>query len=83
MRARRYAQAEWKDEFAALVEVDAKAKDEPEEGAAGGGGGAEGGGSSAVGGCEVCVYVIENKEQHQPYLCRGLKDPNYQKQVWC
>jgi hypothetical protein len=35
--------------------------------------------SAMVGACEVCVYVIENKEQHQPYLCRGLKDPNYQK----
>jgi len=42
----------------------------------GSGGGAEG---SLVGACEVCVFVIENKEQHQPYLCRGLKDPNYQK----
>lgn len=31
-----------------------------------------------VGQCEVCVYVVENKEQHQPYLCRGLKDPSYQ-----
>jgi hypothetical protein len=30
------------------------------------------------GGCEVCVYVIENKEMHQPFLCRGLKDPAYQ-----
>jgi len=36
--------------------------------------------AAMVGACEVCVYVIENKEQHQPYLCRGLKDPNYQ--VW-
>lgn len=34
--------------------------------------------SNAVGACEVCVYVVENKEQHQPYLCRGLKDPSYQ-----
>jgi len=30
------------------------------------------------GGCEVCVYVLENKEQHQPFLCRGLKSPAYQ-----
>lgn len=28
--------------------------------------------------CEVCIYVIENKEQHQPFLCRGLKDPAQQ-----
>jgi len=42
----------------------------------GAGGGSE---ASLVGACEVCVFVIENKEQHQPYLCRGLKDPNYQK----
>jgi len=28
--------------------------------------------------CEVCVYVIENKEQHQPFLCRGLKAPSQQ-----
>ena len=34
--------------------------------------------AAAPGQCEVCVYVIENKEQHQPYLCRGLKDPDYQ-----
>lgn len=32
----------------------------------------------AAGGCEVCVYVVENKEQHQPFLCRGLKPPQYQ-----
>jgi hypothetical protein len=31
-----------------------------------------------AGGCEVCVYVVENKEQHQPFLCRGLKPPQYQ-----
>jgi len=34
--------------------------------------------STLVGQCEVCVFVVENKEQHQPYLCRGLKDPAYQ-----
>ncbi len=34
--------------------------------------------STLVGQCEVCVFVIENKEQHQPYLCRGLRDPAYQ-----
>eukprot|EP00742_Colponemidia_sp_Colp-10_P000534 GILJ01000582.1.p1 GENE.GILJ01000582.1~~GILJ01000582.1.p1 ORF type:complete len:348 (+),score=44.36 GILJ01000582.1:71-1045(+) len=34
--------------------------------------------SGTPGRCEVCVYVIENKEQHQHYLCRGLKDPAYQ-----
>ena len=28
--------------------------------------------------CEVCVYVVENKQMHQPFLCRGLKDPAYQ-----
>lgn len=33
---------------------------------------------SEVGLCEVCSYVLENKMQHQPYLCKGLKDPNYQ-----
>ena len=31
--------------------------------------------------CEVCVYVMENKEQHQPYLCRGLKTPSQQQAV--
>lgn len=35
----------------------------------------------AQGGCEVCVYVVENKQQHQPYLCRGLRDPAYQQSV--
>ena len=34
--------------------------------------------ASEVGLCEVCMYVVENKEQHQPYLCKGLKDPHYQ-----
>jgi biopolymer transport protein ExbD len=29
--------------------------------------------------CEICNYVIENKQRRQPYLCRGLKDANYQK----
>jgi len=33
---------------------------------------------SEVGMCEVCMYVVENKAQHQPYLCKGLKDPHYQ-----
>ena len=31
--------------------------------------------------CEVCVYVVENKQMHQPFLCRGLKDPAYQQTV--
>jgi len=35
----------------------------------------------AQSGCEVCVYVIENKEQHQPFLCRGLKAPSQQQTV--
>lgn len=35
--------------------------------------------STSTGLCEVCTYVITNKEQHQPYLCRGLADPSYQK----
>eukprot|EP00753_Platysulcus_tardus_P007260 PLAT1500.1.p1 GENE.PLAT1500.1~~PLAT1500.1.p1 ORF type:complete len:183 (+),score=55.69 PLAT1500.1:64-612(+) len=30
------------------------------------------------GACEVCVYVVENKQMRQPFLCRGLKDPAYQ-----
>merc|ERR1712028_143133 len=37
--------------------------------------------AEAMGRCEVCVYVIENKEGHQPYLCRGLRDPHYQQTV--
>ena len=37
--------------------------------------------SAAAGGCEVCVYVVENKQMHQPFLCRGLKDPAYQQTV--
>ena len=36
---------------------------------------------SAAANCEVCVYVIENKAQHQPYLCRGLKTPDQQQSV--
>lgn len=34
--------------------------------------------TAAAGSCEVCVYVLENKQMHQPFLCRGLKDPAYQ-----
>jgi len=34
--------------------------------------------NSKIGLCEVCMYVMENKMQHQPYLCKGLKDPHYQ-----
>ena len=37
--------------------------------------------AEAAAGCEVCVYVLENKEQHQPYLCRGLKTPDQQQSV--
>jgi len=33
---------------------------------------------SELGMCEVCMYVLENKQQHQPYLCKGLKDSHYQ-----
>jgi len=29
--------------------------------------------------CDVCTYAVENKLRRQPYLCRGLKDANYQK----
>jgi hypothetical protein len=43
---------------------------------------------AAASACEVCVYVVENKQMHQPFLCRGLKDPAYQQTVspdlpWC
>lgn len=34
--------------------------------------------SKAVDGCDICVYVIQNKELHQPFLCRGLKEPSQQ-----
>ena len=27
------------------------------------------------------MYVVENKIQHQPFLCRGLKPPQYQQTV--
>lgn len=37
--------------------------------------------TGAASGCEVCVYVVENKQMHQPFLCRGLKDPAYQQTV--
>ena len=36
---------------------------------------------AVVGGCEVCIYVMQNKQMHQPFLCRGLKDPAYQQTV--
>ena len=32
---------------------------------------------SMEGSCEVCVYVIENKQMRQPFLCRGLKSAQY------
>jgi hypothetical protein len=56
-------------------------KEDGDEEKGGEGEGEGGGGEAGVGGCEVCVYVIENKQQHQPYLCRGIKDPGQQKQV--
>ena len=34
-------------------------------------------------GCEICNYVMENKQMHQPFLCRGLKDPAQQQTVSC
>jgi len=40
--------------------------------------GADGGGSDE---CDVCTYVLENKELLQPYLCRGLNDPSQQMTV--
>jgi len=38
------------------------------------GGSADGGGGAASNAesCEVCVYILENKQQHQSYLCRSL-----------
>ena len=42
---------------------------------------AKAGVTGAASGCEVCVYVVENKQMHQPFLCRGLKDPAYQQTV--
>lgn len=38
-------------------------------------------GGSQQGGCEVCIYVIQNKAQHQPFLCRGLRAPSQQQMV--
>ena len=34
--------------------------------------------AAAPNACEVCTYVLENKEMLQPYLCRGLKEPAQQ-----
>jgi hypothetical protein len=31
--------------------------------------------------CEVCTYIVANKEQHQSYLCRGLAAESQQKVV--
>jgi hypothetical protein len=28
--------------------------------------------------CDVCTYVLQNKELLQPYLCRGLNTPSQQ-----
>jgi len=72
----KYADSEWKEEYTSLLQVSEESEGSSSGGGSSGGGGAE---ASLVGACEVCVFVIENKEQHQPYLCRGLKDPNYQK----
>ena len=30
--------------------------------------------------CDVCTYVLKNKADGQPYLCRGLKDKTFQDQ---
>jgi len=41
---------------------------------------AEGGGKGDdVENCEVCTYIVANKEQHQSYLCRGLTSESQQK----
>lgn len=40
-----------------------------------------GGDSGSADPCAVCTYVLQNKILKQPYLCRGLKQPSYQKQV--
>lgn len=34
-----------------------------------------------VGGCEICGYVVEQKEAMQPFLCRGIRDPAQQQTV--
>lgn len=34
--------------------------------------------SAVAAGCEVCIYVMRNKIDQQPYLCRGLKDKAFQ-----
>lgn len=39
------------------------------------------GDTDVQGSCEVCTYVVQNKQNKQPYLCRGLTDPGYQKAV--
>lgn len=63
-----YAKAIAKTYHTSLLEVAAKAQSKAEV-------------TSAASGCEVCVYVVENKQMHQPFLCRGLKDPAYQQTV--
>ena len=35
-------------------------------------------GMGMEGGCEVCVYVLENEQMRQPFLCRGLKAAQYE-----
>jgi len=52
---------------------DEKGGDEKKDGA----GGAKAG--DDVENCEVCTYIVANKEQHQSYLCRGLTSDSQQK----
>jgi len=37
------------------------------------------GGGDDIENCEVCTYMVANKEQHQSYLCRGLAVESQQK----
>jgi len=59
------------EEDAVLLETEAEAEEQVTQ--------QVGSASRPNGLCDVCRYVIENKQRRQPYLCRGLKDANYQK----
>jgi hypothetical protein len=32
-------------------------------------------------GCEVCIYVLENKNNNNPFLCRNVRNPKFQQDV--
>jgi len=74
------ADVEKDGEFPAFLAVSSRVReDDDKEEKKGGGAGGGGGKGDDTENCEVCTYVVANKEQKQSYLCRGLTVDSQQK----